>query len=373
MTTSEDPGATVLRARRVRVELPGAKSGILRRRGGPVRALDGLDLELRAADTVWLVSASGQGATDAGRVLVGELAPTSGTVELAGQDIATLRGRKRSALARQVVRIVRGEGTLDLTRTAVEIVAGATAGSSRKLAPEVLTDARDLLGQLGLGVELSESPTEALSPDDRRLVDVARVLALRPKVVVYDAVVDPGPRRGPGLGAPGWASRRRRDRSGGGQSAPSTDPRTGRPGAGAVRGSDRGGARVSGPDPPAASLRGDPARTSGWARAPRRRAAQPERPAQRVRLPHAVLQGAGPVQHRGAPTGASPGSHAPGRLPLPRGDLVRGRRRRGGRRARTRPEPRRRASGLHRAHRPGVRPGLSERGPHRAPPAPCAS
>jgi ABC-type glutathione transport system ATPase component len=134
VTTSEDAVAPVLRARAVRVELPGAKSRVLRRPSGSVRALVGLDLQVLAGDTVWVVGEPGEGANAVGRVLGGELAPTSGTVELAGHDLVKLRGRRRARSRRQLAWLGSESGSaLDPKRTAVEVVAEAAAGSVRSV------------------------------------------------------------------------------------------------------------------------------------------------------------------------------------------------------------------------------------------------
>lgn len=186
MTTAA-PATPVLRARGIRVDLTAARSGALRRRSGPVLALAGLDLDLLAADTVWLVGARGMGAAEAARVLCGDLVPTAGTLELDGRSLHAMRGRRRAAAWREVVGLGVGSGggaKLDPKRTPAELVAEVAAGSARAVGPEHLAQATAELVGLGLAAAPG-APARALSAADRRVVQAARVLAMRPRVVVY--------------------------------------------------------------------------------------------------------------------------------------------------------------------------------------------
>ena len=74
---------------------------------------------------------------------------------------------------------------LDPRRTATEIVAEAAAGSARSDAAVNRAEAADLLATLGLAASSASARTAALSEGDRHLVDAARVVALRPRAVVF--------------------------------------------------------------------------------------------------------------------------------------------------------------------------------------------
>ena len=141
-----------------------------------------------AGDVLWVVGAPGEGADEVGQVLAGELTATSGIVELNGRELAMSRGRRRTRTQRQVVRIDGHAAVkLDPRRTALEVVAAAAAGSSRSVAPEHIARARDLLARLGLGTEAAEQRTASLASAALHLIDAARALAPRPRVVVYQS------------------------------------------------------------------------------------------------------------------------------------------------------------------------------------------
>ena len=141
-----------------------------------------------AGDILWVVGAPGEGAAEVGQLLAGELTATSGIVELNGRELALSKGRRRTRTQRQVVRLdTAGTVSLDPRRTALEVVAAAAAGSSRSVAPEHIAQARDLLARLGLGADATEQRTTSLTAAAAHLVDAARALAPRPRVVVYQS------------------------------------------------------------------------------------------------------------------------------------------------------------------------------------------
>ena len=168
---------------------PGTRAGVLRRRGRHDQVVTGLDLDVGAGDRLWLVGAPGEGAAEAGLLLSGACCTDRGHRRVrrarpgrgAGPAAGTFTGRR-------LVRLdMAAAANLDPRRTAAEIVAEAAAGSARSSdrgpprrgsRPPGGAGSRRRLG-------LRRRTAAAHRADDRQLVDAARVLALRPRVVVY--------------------------------------------------------------------------------------------------------------------------------------------------------------------------------------------
>jgi branched-chain amino acid transport system ATP-binding protein len=146
-----------------------------------VQALDGVSLDLRRNEVVGLIGPNGAGKSTLVNVLSGFDAPTTGTVELDGQNVtrwpAHRRGRAGLARTFQHSRSFRS-----LTvRENIEIAAigtGTGPGEARRRAFE-------LLGLLGLD-RRAEEPASSLPHGDERRLGVARALATEPRYVLMD-------------------------------------------------------------------------------------------------------------------------------------------------------------------------------------------
>ncbi|MBA3348196.1 MAG: ABC transporter ATP-binding protein [Actinobacteria bacterium] len=146
-----------------------------------VQALDDVTLELQRHEVVGLIGPNGAGKSTLVNVLTGFDLPTSGTVELEGDDVTGWsphrRGRAGIARTFQHSRSFRG-----LTvRENVEVAAlgvGARTSAARRRADE-------LLRLLGLASH-ADTPAEALAHGDERRLGVARALATDPRFVLLD-------------------------------------------------------------------------------------------------------------------------------------------------------------------------------------------
>jgi len=181
-------GAVLLRAAGLVKHFPGRRSGPLTR-GPAVRAVDGVELEVRRGETLGLVGESGSGKSTLARLLAGLIAPTAGTVELDGTDLAHLDRRGLRAIRRDVQVIFQDPyGSLNPRRRVGSIIADPLVihGADRAgVRPRV----QELMELVGLNPEHYNRFPVAFSGGQRQRIGIARALALEPRLVICDEPV----------------------------------------------------------------------------------------------------------------------------------------------------------------------------------------
>lgn len=151
------------------------------KRFGGVVALAGVSFHVDQAEIVGIVGPNGAGKTTLFDIIAGLQQPSSGYVEYDGRRITGLSAHRiaRLGLARtfQIPRLFVQINVLE------NVLVGAyTSGLNRQQAYDV---AQESLVKVGLA-DRANVPAERLNLADRRRLEIARVLALRPRVVLLD-------------------------------------------------------------------------------------------------------------------------------------------------------------------------------------------
>jgi branched-chain amino acid transport system ATP-binding protein len=160
--------------------------GVTKRFGGVV-ALRDVTLEIPPGALVGLIGPNGAGKSTLLNVICGLVRPESGAVELDGSPIT---GLPAHAVVRKGVGRVLQVPRLFPTLTVEETVrVGALFGSSQPPAPwEVAARVWESLELVGLRERAGE-PVGRLNTQEKRLVDLARALAGRPKLLLVDELM----------------------------------------------------------------------------------------------------------------------------------------------------------------------------------------
>jgi oligopeptide/dipeptide ABC transporter ATP-binding protein len=156
---------------------------------GPVRAVDGVSLQLCAGQTLAVVGESGCGKSTLARAILGLETPRSGRVLFRGRETAHDR-RSQRALWRELQMIFQDpDASLNPRMTIGSAVTEPIALHWRSKRPECLDAARTLLRQVGIDPSLFDRYPHELSGGQRQRVSIARALAVEPRALILDEAV----------------------------------------------------------------------------------------------------------------------------------------------------------------------------------------
>jgi glutathione transport system ATP-binding protein len=179
----------VLSVRGLTTRFP-VRRGLFGRLMGRIHAVEGVNFDLHAGETIGVVGESGCGKSTMGRSIIRLETPDSGTMHLDGSDITTLdRGRERQL--RRAVQLVFQDpfASLDPRLTVGFSVAEPIRTHRLLTGPAIEARVRELLEQVGLPGDYAGRYPHELSGGQRQRVCIARALASEPRVIIADEAV----------------------------------------------------------------------------------------------------------------------------------------------------------------------------------------
>lgn len=158
------------------------------KKGGVVRAVDRVSLEVYPGETVGLVGESGCGKSTLGRTILRLIEPTAGKIEFEGADITKLSTGAMRPLRRRMQIIFQDPyASLNPRMSVRDTVAEAFEihGLAKDKA-DADERVRALLTKVGLRADQMDRYPHEFSGGQRQRVGIARALAVEPKFIVAD-------------------------------------------------------------------------------------------------------------------------------------------------------------------------------------------
>ncbi len=166
------------------------RRGLLQRKVGAVRAVDGIDFQVKRGETFAIVGESGCGKTTTGRMLTRLIEPTGGRIDFDGRDITHLSTGQMRPLRRDMQIIFQDPfSSLNPRHTVGTIVGTPFRLQNIKTEHGTKRAVQDLLALVGLNPEHYNRYPHEFSGGQRQRIGIARALALRPKLIVADEPV----------------------------------------------------------------------------------------------------------------------------------------------------------------------------------------
>jgi branched-chain amino acid transport system ATP-binding protein len=167
---------------------PLLETSLLSRSFGGLRAVDGVDFSLESGEIRAIIGPNGAGKTTFVSLVCGRIAPTSGAIRFAGEDITAMpahrRVRRGIAYTFQITSVYANLTAFDNVALAVQrrLLDKTGEGPSRRaLAAAAMT----ALDRLGLA-DRADTIAGTLAYGHQRLLEVAMGLALKPRLLILD-------------------------------------------------------------------------------------------------------------------------------------------------------------------------------------------
>jgi len=162
-------------------------SGVLQRTVAHVRAVDGVDLDIKKGETLGLVGESGCGKSTLGRTIIRMLEPTAGQVLFKGEDLSRLSGGAMRRMRREMAMIFQDPfASLDPRQTVGDIVGEPLDIHHLARGRQRQERVQELLRIVGMNPNFTNRYPHEFSGGQRQRIGIARALAVEPTFIVCD-------------------------------------------------------------------------------------------------------------------------------------------------------------------------------------------
>ena len=183
--------STLVEVKDLKKYFPVTEGIVVQRTVAEVKAVDGINFDIKKGETLGLVGESGCGKTTTGRCILRLEKPTAGSIVYDGIDMATLDRRGLSAV-RQKIQVIFQDpySSLNPRLKIGEIIAEPMrVHGIEPVAAERGKRVSELLTMCGLSPRMGDRYPHEMSGGQRQRVGIARALSMRPECIVCDEAV----------------------------------------------------------------------------------------------------------------------------------------------------------------------------------------
>ena len=165
-------------------------SGVLRKKVGDVKAVDGISFNVRKGETLGLVGESGCGKTTTGRCILRLYDITAGKITFEGQDLTKVNKNDLRVMRRNMQLIFQDPyASLDPRMTAGNIIGEPMIVHNLVKGNEYKEQVDELFKLVQLEPYMADRYPHEFSGGQRQRIGIARALATRPKLIICDEPV----------------------------------------------------------------------------------------------------------------------------------------------------------------------------------------
>jgi oligopeptide transport system ATP-binding protein len=187
---SEPQNPILVEVKNLKMYFPITQGIILQRQVGAVKAVDGLDFDIRRGETLGLVGESGCGKSTTGRAILQLYRPTAGEVLFDGQNLCAMKGETLRKMRRRMQMIFQDPyASLNPRMTVGDIVGEPLQVHGLASGKQMKERVQELLDVVGLNAYFINRYPHEFSGGQRQRIGVARALAVNPDFIVCDEPV----------------------------------------------------------------------------------------------------------------------------------------------------------------------------------------
>ncbi len=162
-------------------------AGLLRRRMGEVKAVDGVSFDVMEGETLGLVGESGCGKSTCGRAVLRLYDITSGSIEIDNREIGNIPQTDLRQMRPTMQMVFQDpQASLNPRMTVEDIIKEPFDEHTTLNDAEKRARVAELMDQVGLNRKFAKRYPHAFSGGQRQRIGIARALALNPKFIVCD-------------------------------------------------------------------------------------------------------------------------------------------------------------------------------------------